>query len=63
MTHTCKTKCLYRGKLWRPGEKLVASDGEKVPEHFEPDTKPAAPAKGKATAKQAEQKPDTKPAA
>lgn len=28
-----------------------------------PDTKPAATAKGKATAKQAEQKPDTKPAA
>ncbi|WP_417244292.1 hypothetical protein [Celeribacter sp.] len=63
MTHTCKTKCQYRGKLWRPGDRLVAGKDETVPEHFKPDTKPAAPAKGKTPAKPADPKPDTKPAA
>ncbi|GAA0623286.1 hypothetical protein [Thalassospira tepidiphila] len=61
MTHTCETKCQYRGKLWHPGDKLVADKNEKVPEHFKPDTKPANKAADKPPAKPAP-KPDTKPA-
>ena len=34
MKFTCKNRCFYRSRLWRPGETLVAKPGEKVPHHF-----------------------------
>lgn len=34
MSYKCIRECFYRNRLWKDGEILHASEGEKVPHHF-----------------------------
>lgn len=34
MELVCKTKCYFRGRVWKPGEKISIGELEQVPPHF-----------------------------